>query len=109
MDNRDLNTRIRSRLAQGLLPSGPGSKTYAGSAEGVICDCCCAPITGAELQYEVDFAGGSCGVRTRSLVMHRACHVVWVEESRTALGESVLAILESGEKGTGIPARELAS
>jgi len=86
MDERDLNSRIRSHLAQGLIPSGPGSKTYAGAAEGVICDCCGTPILGADVQYEVDFAGDSCGPRISSLVMHRACHVVWVKESRTAPG-----------------------
>ena len=92
MDTRDLYTRIRSRLSLGLLPSGPGSKTYAGAAEGLMCDCCGAPIVGDDVQYEVDFAGGPSGVHIRSLVMHRACHVVWMEESRTALGAPVLAV-----------------
>lgn len=81
MQKRTLHAQVRARLAQGILPRAPGSKTYAGLADGPLCDCCGAPIVGTDVQYEVDFGDGPCGKRIRSLVMHRACHEVWMEES----------------------------
>ncbi len=81
MQKHTLHAQVRARLAQGVLPRGPGSKTYAGLADGPLCDCCGAPIVGDDVQYEVDFADGPCGNRIRSLMMHCVCHEVWMEES----------------------------
>ena len=81
MEKHTLHAQVRARLAQGVLPRGPGSKTYAGLADGPLCDCCGAPIVGTDVQYEVDFVEGPAGSRIRSLMMHHVCHDVWLKES----------------------------
>ena len=76
MNEQELRTKIASRLRAGMLPSELPAKTFAGTGEGTICDCCGVAITDRDVQYEVDFATPA-GSSLRTIVAHRECHRIW--------------------------------
>jgi hypothetical protein len=73
MDLLVVRARIRQMLDTGLLECEPG-KTWAGPGVGDTCAACAAPISAAEIEYEVDLASGP------TLRLHAACHRIWMEE-----------------------------
>jgi hypothetical protein len=80
MDEQSLRVRVRQCIVASRLPCAPGQKTYAGFGDGRCCDICASEIGPRDVQYEVDFVAD--GVRTRTLIMHFACHTLWHEESQ---------------------------
>ena len=83
MNEQDLRKKIASRVRAGILPSERPARTYAGTGEGVTCDCCGLAITERDVQYEVDFMTSAQGAR-RTLVAHRDCHRIWQQLAETA-------------------------
>lgn len=70
---------IRTRLAQGTLPShADHQRIYGGYGEEQACDCCSRAISTTDVLYEI--AGMSDA--ERPLTMHLLCFDVWVQESR---------------------------
>jgi hypothetical protein len=51
----DLSAEIRRRIASGVLPRGPGLRTFAGNGEGQPCDGCGRRIGETDVQYQIDF------------------------------------------------------
>ena len=83
MNEQDLRTKIASRVRDGILPSARPARTYAGTGEGVTCDCCGLTITELDVQYELDFVTSVDGPRW-TLVAHRDCHRIWQRLTETA-------------------------
>jgi hypothetical protein len=83
MNEQDLRTKIASRVREGILPSERPARTYAGTGEGVRCDCCGLTITELDVQYELDFVTSAEGSRW-TLVAHRDCHRIWQRLTETA-------------------------
>ena len=83
MNEQDLRTKIASRVRDGILPSARPARTYAGTGEGVTCDCCGLTITDLDVQYELDFVTSEEGSRW-TLVAHRDCHRIWQRLTETA-------------------------
>ncbi len=83
MNEQDLRTKIASRVRSGILPSERPARTYAGTGESVICDCCGLAITELDVHYEVDFITSAEGSR-RTIVAHRDCHRIWQRLIETA-------------------------
>jgi len=82
MNEQDLRTKIASRVRDGSLPIERPARTYAGTGDGVTCDCCGLEITETDVQYEVDFLTSAEG-STRTLVAHRDCHRIWQRLTET--------------------------
>ena|SRR5690348_626824 len=83
MNEQDIRAKIASRVRAGILPSEKPARTYAGTGEGVTCDCCGLTITELDVQYEVDFMT-SVDEAPRTLVAHRDCHRIWQRLTETA-------------------------
>jgi hypothetical protein len=83
MNEQDLRMKIASRVRDGILPSERPARTYAGTGEGVTCDCCGLTITELDVQYEVDFITSADGSRW-TLIAHRDCHRIWQRLTETA-------------------------
>lgn len=66
-----LRVRIRERIEAGLLPIKVPDEVRAGYGVEAVCVACDLPITGSQIEYEVDDAAG------RSLHFHLSCYAVW--------------------------------
>ena len=75
MDQEQLRARIRERIRNGLIPGGPGGRTYGGNGTNCICSCCNTAIGPREIEYEVYFDG--CGATLRA---HLHCYRIWWKE-----------------------------
>lgn len=77
-DPVEMRASILRRIHAGLLPLGPGDRTYGGYGDGRLCDACERPIGPNEVQYEVDCAGDT-STHKQTIILHRHCHSVWLE------------------------------
>jgi hypothetical protein len=66
-----IRDRIRAMLKTGEIPREDGSRTWAGYGEGAPCAACSKPVSGSELEYEVDLVSGG------TLNLHLKCHSLW--------------------------------
>lgn len=72
MHEQELREVIQSRIRSGLLPHASAAHgLFGGKGEGVPCACCGRLITASQIQFELDFAGGTV------IQMHLACHDEW--------------------------------
>jgi len=77
--DHDLRVRIRRLIEQGVLPVMVPKQIAGGYGSGDLCVACEKPITGTQVEYEIeDFRNG------RSLRFHLGCHVVWQIECARA-------------------------
>jgi hypothetical protein len=83
-DPIEMRASILRRMRAGLLPLGPGDRTYGGYGDGRLCDACERPIGRSEVQYEVDCVG-STSTHGRTIVLHRLCHSLWLELTAEAV------------------------
>jgi hypothetical protein len=70
-DPEALTSKIRQKLADGLLEPGDCTRTWFGPGLGSRCDACELTITKDQFECECEMADGS------SLRFHRECFVVW--------------------------------
>jgi hypothetical protein len=78
MDSLTLRALIRTKLADGRLPSETMPRVWGGPGNGERCDACEEIITSQELIMEGSAAEGS-----RSLVqLHVECFYIWDTERR---------------------------
>lgn len=70
---------IRTRLAEGTLPSrADDQRIYGSYGEEQACDCCGGSISTTDVLYEVAAVSDA----ERPLTMHLQCFDVWVQESQ---------------------------
>jgi hypothetical protein len=78
MDSLTLRALIRTKLADGRLPTEPMPRVWGGPGNGERCDACEKIITSKELIMEGLPAGGA-----RSLIqLHVECFYIWDTERR---------------------------
>ena len=86
---------IAARIISGRLPRWQKYNLVAGNGDGQSCACCDRPITGTEIQYDMQVSDG------RALPMHLHCYEVWRDESltlrKTELLRSVIAQYDAPE------------
>jgi len=75
----DLRVRIRRLIEQGVLPVMVPKQIAGGYGSGHLCVGCERPITGTQVEYEVEDCRDG-----RSLRFHLGCHVVWQIECARA-------------------------
>lgn len=73
---------VRTLLASGALWPICGRVQWAGYGTGQACCVCGQPVSGSQVEYEVEDGSSS-----RLTGCHFACFVVWYEESRTFSGD----------------------
>lgn len=71
LDRDDLTSKIRQRLAGGLLPPEDCRRTWFGPGLGSRCDACELPLTKDQFECECEMTDGS------SLRFHRDCFMIW--------------------------------
>lgn len=78
--DQDLRVRIRRLIEEGVLPVMVPKHIDGGYGSGQLCVGCERPITGTQVEYEIeDHRNG------RRLRFHLGCHVVWqIECARTS-------------------------
>ncbi len=69
----NLRGRIRAWLAAGRLPM-PGAEMWVGAGSDHACVICSAPITRAQIEYEIPAGDGW-------LHVHLACFTIWKSEA----------------------------
>jgi hypothetical protein len=69
----DAERRIALRVANGLLPPGPPTKTWTTGGTAEACDGCSAPIEPAHVEYNFECDG-------RILRFHIGCAGLWQDE-----------------------------
>jgi hypothetical protein len=75
MDPEQLRARIRERIRNGVIPAGPGGRTYGGKGTNSTCSCCNTLIGPDEIEYEVHFDGPPTPLRA-----HLNCYWIWWTE-----------------------------
>ncbi len=68
---------VRTKLTAGSLAPLRSKVAWAGNGSGKACGVCGKPVSGSEVEYEVEQGG------RRATGCHFACFVVWKEESRS--------------------------
>jgi hypothetical protein len=96
MSDVELRALIRQRIQSGLLPRGPGDKTFGGPGNGETCDCCDQSIPRHRVRYEVEYARPDASFE-RLLVAHLECHQIWIEESTRPPGAPAVSAFGSGD------------
>ncbi len=88
----------RQAMAGGRLPTRPPDRAWGGRGDGAWCALCDAPITGGEMEMEVEFVRDARG--SDSYRLHVPCCSAWLTE----LGAGPSAG-ESGGVGNGTVSR----
>ena len=73
MDDATIRRIIREKLRAALLPRKPPQKMWGGRGNGRTCAACDHPITGGDVEFEVEDYG-------TLLYFHGHCHDLWSEE-----------------------------
>jgi hypothetical protein len=75
----DLRERVRRLLRSGELPPA-SSRLWAGKGSGRPCSICGEHIHPSAVEFETD--------GQVPLVVHQACHAIWLSEDRAVGGET---------------------
>jgi len=82
MDEQTRERRVRELLRDHLLPSAEPRRAWGGHGTGMPCAVCEEPITGAEVELEVEYGPPDAASLYR---FHYGCFVTW-ERIRQAHG-----------------------
>jgi hypothetical protein len=74
MHQDQIRARIKKLLQTGDIPCESPEDIWAGSGQGHSCAGCGGAIRPDEVEYEVDLRAGF------TIRLHRACHMIWLEE-----------------------------
>lgn len=83
MDAATLQSQIRTKLADGFLPTHLIPRVFGGPGTGARCDACEAIILGDDLEIEADLPKG--GV----VRFHLRCFTIWQKEREAEEGKEV--------------------
>lgn len=72
LQDHDLRARIRRLIEEGVLPVMVPEQIAGGYGSGHLCVACDQPITGTQVEYEVQDPRDN-----KPLRFHLGCHVVW--------------------------------
>ncbi len=72
----DLKRKLLERSREGTLPRMAVTRAWAGRGNGEACVLCDAPIGSAQIEFEVEWGGGS---QARLLRFHELCYRLWSE------------------------------
>ncbi len=78
-----LHARARELISKGDLPREGSNRLYAGYGSNRSCQLCAIPISGKEIEYELEFQGSVAQPsRTRLVWFHLGCHAIWEYERK---------------------------
>ncbi len=70
---------IQTRIDAGQLPQAKNYEIFGRQGDGLRCACCDDPITGQQIEYDLEFCSDMGAAAT--LPMHTVCYRAWCEIS----------------------------
>lgn len=80
-DEATLRQKARSAVRAGKLPARAPDRVWGGPGVGAECSVCELPVTGSEMEFEVEFARNG---DVDKFHLHRRCFAAWEFERKTA-------------------------
>jgi hypothetical protein len=69
-----MNERIDKKISSAQLPPRGSGRTWAGKGSGTFCSLCGQPITGDEVEYEIEWEHAGL---TQTAHLHLVCYQLW--------------------------------
>jgi hypothetical protein len=79
-DELIVRTKARAVIEAGTLPNRHPDRIWGGPGVGTDCAICAAPVTRAEVEYEIEFARNGEGSGVDTYHVHMRCLAAWISE-----------------------------